>query len=103
MIQYPNNLSPKAQEHFNKSRMKAYAISKLMDAMAQKALCIPFYITEKEIDDAVDSQLENKKGNIEQDKYLGRISEQQKNLLITEQESIARGFKDYLKSRLMTK
>lgn len=54
----------------------------------------------KEIEDAVDCRTENEKGHCEQAKYIGQISEQEKNIRFTELDLASNALKSHLKSYL---
>lgn len=49
-----NNISQEAQKHYAESVLKAGAMAKLFDVLTNKIIGINIYISEKEIEDAVD-------------------------------------------------
>lgn len=102
MMYYPNtnNISQEAQKHYGESALKADAMAKLFDVLTNKIIGINIYISEKEIEDAVDCRTENEKGHCEQAKYLGQISEQEKNIRFTELDLASNALKSHLKSYL---
>lgn len=55
-MHYPNtnNISQEAQKHYAESALKADAMAKLFDVLTNKIIGINIYISEKEIEDAVD-------------------------------------------------
>lgn len=101
-MHYPNtnNFSPEAQKHYGEAALKADALVKFSDFMVKGIIGLRPTITNREIDDAFDCRLENIKGNIEQAKSLGQISEQDKNRLFNENEAFSEALKDFLKSHL---
>lgn len=102
MMYYPNtnNICQEAQKHYEKSAAKTDALAKFSDFMVKGVIGLRPTITEREIDDAFDCRLENIKGNIEQAKSLGQISEQDKNRLFNENEAFSEALKEFLKSHL---
>lgn len=102
MMYYPNtnNISQEAQKHYNEVALKADAWAKLFDVLANKVMGININISEKDIEDAVDCRTENEKGHCEQAKYLGQISEQEKNIRFTELDLASNALKSHLKSYL---
>ena len=101
-MHYPNtnNISPEAQQHYLKSAAKADALAKFSEFMAKGIIGLRPMITDKEINDAFDCRLENIKGNIEQAKFCGEISEQDKDRLFKENEVFSEALKEFLKSHL---
>lgn len=101
-MNYPNtnNISQEAQKHYGESAQKADAMAKLFDVVINKVIGINIYISEKDIEDAVDCRTENEKGHCVQAKYLGKISEQEKNIRFTELDLASNALKSHLKSYL---